>query len=171
MSGTPMNIPGSVGKQNCRKTDLELKQMLPLKAKNVRLMQKAECEKRTSTLYGICDYYNMSLRKFGLEVVDWLRTGLGQFSPPSGPWDWNIQLEPIIGVKRQAQVILKGVKKGPQKQIEEVIGGVCINELVNELQAVDVSDNDETPFSFHIGENTPWPTIRRGMRAWKKEAR
>lgn len=90
--------------------------------------------------------------------------------------NWNPSL-----VLKEAQVILEEAEKHLRKQIEVPSGvciiyqkkktGVCIDDLANKLQVLDMSDNDETPVSFHIGENTPRPTIRKGRRAWKKEAR
>lgn len=46
-----------------------------------------------------------------------------------------------------------------------------IDTLVNEVEAVVLSDNEETSIQFHIGESTPRPTVRRGRRSWKKDAR
>lgn len=42
--------------------------------------------------------------------------------------------------------------------------------LANDLKAVKVNDNEETPVHFHIGESIPQPALQRGRRSWKKDA-
>lgn len=42
-----------------------------------------------------------------------------------------------------------------KRQALDKTGEAHIEELMSELEAVDVNDNDETPINFHIGESTP----------------
>lgn len=101
------------------------------------------------------EHENSRLRRFGPEVLEWLGTGPSQFSLPDGIRERPLFAEPITKVKRQAPTIIEGVETRSRKLVPESIAEEQITELVNELQAVDVSDSDETPVYFHIGERTP----------------
>lgn len=46
------------------------------------------------------EYQNMRLRRFGPDVLEWLRTGLAQFTPPTSLQEGLQKLEPITQVKR-----------------------------------------------------------------------
>lgn len=117
------------------------------------------------------EYQNTRLRRFGPDVLEWLGTGPAQFTPPIGLREGHKVLEPITHVKRQAPTLSEGAGKCMRNFAPEDNNEAPLDSLVNQSQAVDVSDNEETPTVFHIGESTPRPTSRRRGRAWKEARR
>lgn len=117
------------------------------------------------------EYENIGFRRLELEFIDWLGTGPAHFSPPTGPKDRLQIIELLIQSKRQALIILEGDGKRSRSLQTDNSVEDGINRLTDDLKAVVVSDSEETPVQFRIGESTPLPTFRRGRWSWKKDAR
>lgn len=117
------------------------------------------------------EHQNATYKRFGPEFLEWLGTGLIQFSSPRGPRSNNLMLECLTQNKRQAQIVVDSPEKRFKSFISstEVTDQNTMNVLINEFALVEVSDGKEIPICFHPGESTPLPAFR--CQSSKKEAR